>query len=307
IRRSLLYSIASRTNASSTGSLNDASHPSATAEDAACCAVHRSGVFTLGKAWVRNSSVGGGWLSAHPATTSEPRTMTVRAPRMPSVQLEDQVVHVRADADDHAPHDLNDLEMLRVDRSVADRASGEKQLAIAVGDVELDRKLSGRLIRNRRHWKRPARKQLALAHRPYDRIDLALDDASGVRIERKLGFVVGLHAGELVLRIECNDLPVGFDERHDRIEWQSCDEATRAQLQVDHVAVAWRTGQRFTEIPFRRFQLRADLRHLRELAFHLRAELLSDLLRGCNRLQLRGAGSCHLTIRRRELVLCFRE
>ena len=56
-----------------------------------------------------------------------------------SVQLEDQVVQVRADAQDHLADDVHRVQVVGVDRGVARGAGGEEQLLVALGDVELDR------------------------------------------------------------------------------------------------------------------------------------------------------------------------
>ncbi len=108
---------------------------------------------------------------------------------------------------------------------------------------------------------------------------------------------------QLVLRKEGDDLPVGFDQRHHRIERQPRDEAARAQLQVDDVAVAGRARDRLVQVPLRVLELRADLRDLRELPVDLRAELLPDLLRGRDRLRFGRLRLRELAARGGELAL----
>ncbi len=108
----------------------------------------------------------------------------------------------------------------------------------------------------------------------------------GIGLERELGFVPRLHLVQLVLVEERDDLPVGFDQRHHRIERQPGDEAARAQLQVDHVAVARRARGRLLEVPLRVLELRADLRDLRVLRRRPCApSFCCDLLRRRDRLR----------------------
>src|SRR5262245_15234986 len=149
IRRSGLNSSASRTSASSRGSLNVASHPYATAPFAPPFAAHPGGGFTFGSACCCSSSLPNGsfraqpdWTTAASAATSTTAT-AVRRIVAASMQLEDEVVHVRADADDHLADDVYCREVLRVDGGVTRGAGGKEQLPVAVGDVELAAETAG--------------------------------------------------------------------------------------------------------------------------------------------------------------------
>src|SRR5438034_762768 len=105
-RKSLLYSIASRTSASSAGSLNDVSQPSTVGAATPPCAVHCGGVLKFGTACARNSATGGGCFSAQPASAIETMTTALRTLCIASMQLEDQVVQVGPDADDDLADDM---------------------------------------------------------------------------------------------------------------------------------------------------------------------------------------------------------
>src|SRR6185295_5919469 len=55
-----------------------------------------------------------------------------------SVQLQDQVIRVRPDAQDYLPDDVDHGAALCVDRRLPDRSRREEELAVARLDVELD-------------------------------------------------------------------------------------------------------------------------------------------------------------------------
>src|SRR5215468_9322114 len=98
--------MASFTSASSRGSLNEASQSSLTGPTAEPGATHCGGVPKFGIASFAISSRGGMSFSAQPASVSAVSAQrTLRSARISSVQLQYQVVRVRADADDHLADD----------------------------------------------------------------------------------------------------------------------------------------------------------------------------------------------------------
>ena len=196
------------------------------------------------------------------------------------MKLQHQVVHVRADAQDHLAQDVQELRGLGVDRGVARRAGREEQRLVAflrgrtsprTGPAAYWRASTSESCRSAAPGPCPIAQMIEST--------LPFDDAAWIRLQRELGLVAGLHFRELVLAEERDDLAVGFDERHHGIERQSRDERAGTELQVDHVALARRDGRRLVEQPARIRELRADLRDLRVRAVDLGAELLLDLAR----------------------------
>ena len=144
--------------------------------------------------------------------------------------------------------------MVRVDGAGAARARREEQDRVLL-PVCVEHELHGEsALRQRRRSglrQRAGERQLALALRPDDRIDLGLDDAARIGRQRDLGLVAGLHFVQLVLPEEGEDDVILFDEAHDRQHRQLRDRRARAQLQVDHVAVGRRIDRRFVQLPLR--------------------------------------------------------
>src|SRR6266850_1545197 len=91
------------------------------------------GTLKFGRACCTASSREGGDFSAQPASARPTSARSGRRARIRSVQLEDQVVQVRADADDHLADDVHRVQVVGVDRGVAGRAGGEEQLPVALG------------------------------------------------------------------------------------------------------------------------------------------------------------------------------
>src|SRR5262245_2676253 len=166
MRRSALLAIASRTSASSCASRKLASHPSATAPAAAPCAVHLSGSVTFGIASLRTSADSGGGRSAQPAAVAiRTRAGSARC-TVASVQLEDQVIRVGPDPDDHLADDVDGGESLGVDRRAARGARREERLAVLLREVELHYEAPGRLGEDGLHRQRAALPPRSLGVRP---------------------------------------------------------------------------------------------------------------------------------------------
>ena len=72
------------------------------------------------------------------------------------------------------------------------------------------------------------RVELPLRLRPDDRVDVRLDDAARVGVERDLRFVAGLDLVQLVLAEQREDLVLVVDERHHFVERHAGDEEARA-------------------------------------------------------------------------------
>src|SRR5215831_3480137 len=204
-------------------------------------------------------------LSAKPASAITRRMPTLWCVRITSMQFQDEVVHVRPDADDDLAQNVQELRVLGVDRRVARRTRGEEKVLVLVRDVELDREALRRRREHAAHRYGSARKNLAGARGPDDRVDLGLDDLPRIGLQRELGFVSGLDLVQLVLPVESDDAAGRLGQRHHRIDGNSGNEATGPKLQVDDVAIARRTGRGLVEVPFRAFELSADLRDLRVL------------------------------------------
>lgn len=167
--------------------------------------------------------------------------------------------------------------MIGVDRRITHRSGGEKQLAVALGNVDLHRETA--------RWQRSeaglrngsAQGHLSLSLRPHDGVHLALDDAARAGLERNLRFIARLHFGELVLMKERDHLILVFDEAHHRRHWQPRNERARPQLQIDYRAVSRRIDTGLRKIPLRLRELRLVLRDLSEIAVHPRTKLLAHL------------------------------
>src|SRR4029450_919045 len=97
--------------------------------------------------------------------------------------LDDDVVEIRLDADQHLPDDLDWCEVRRVDGRGAARAAGEEQLLVPLLHVEPPGEPSRR-PREGRLWQVAAGVHLPLRLRPQDRVDVRLDDAPRIGIER---------------------------------------------------------------------------------------------------------------------------
>src|SRR5689334_11132454 len=192
--------MASLTSSLSDGSLSDASQLSATGATAPP-PTHCEGGATFGMAWLTVSSRGGRLLSAQPASASAATTTNLGWARIGSVQLEYQIIHVRTDAKDDLADDVQELRVLRVDRSVARRAGGEEQFHVLVGDVELDSEALWRSCHHAGHRYRTPSLQLTRPLGPDDRVHLRLDDPPGIRVERKFRFVAGRDPPQLVLAV----------------------------------------------------------------------------------------------------------
>src|SRR3954469_16354581 len=124
--RSVLYSMASATSFSSSGSWKRPSQPSPTGPASVGAPVHLSGSFVWGSDSWNKSAAGGGSRTTQPATiaaiapAARPRTALPM-----SVQLRDQVIDLGADAHDHLAEDVDHLEALGVDRRIPLRARGQ--------------------------------------------------------------------------------------------------------------------------------------------------------------------------------------
>src|SRR6266496_624785 len=105
--------IASLASASSCGSPNAASQSLVTALVAPAAAVHCDGRAVLGNACLRISSRSGAGASAQPARMQD--SQQIQGVRIASVQLQDQVVRVGADAQDHLAQNVQERGMLGVD------------------------------------------------------------------------------------------------------------------------------------------------------------------------------------------------
>src|SRR5262249_23320293 len=133
--------------------------------------------------------------------------------RRMSVQLEDQPVEVRADAQNHLADDVDVVAVLRVDRAVPDRPRREEYASVRGRDVEPEREATWRQGLRARERNVRAHRDLALPLRPNDRIHLSLDDSARIRLERDLSLVAGLHLAKLVLPEHREHLVVVLDER----------------------------------------------------------------------------------------------
>ncbi len=110
----------------------------------------------------------------------------------------------------------------------------------------------------------------------------------GIRLEREFGVVARCDLVQLVLVEERDDLAVGLDERHHRIERHAGDERAGPQRQVDDVAVAGREDGRLLEFPLGVGEVGLDLRDRGDVAAHRRGQLRPDLrLVGDGRAELR--------------------
>src|SRR6266513_2660341 len=117
--------------------------------------------------------------------------------------FDDEPVELRLNADNDAAEDLDRRNIVRVDRSLTAGASSEEDVFIVpvceeshcdalfgcrhgrgVGEVAVD-------------W------QLALCRRPKDGIDLALDDAAGIHLDKDFRFIAGFDVAQFVLSVEC--------------------------------------------------------------------------------------------------------
>ncbi len=101
------------------------------------------------------------------------------------------------------------------------------------------------------------RRDLSLRLRPEHRIDLRLDDAARIGVERNLGVIARLHLVQFVLAEQREDLPVLVDERHHIEERHAGHEGARTKLHVDHRAVARRDHRRLRQLPACVVELRA--------------------------------------------------
>src|SRR5436190_3272990 len=178
-RRSAFCTSASCTSASSAGSRKVCNRSPGISPAPRPGACHAAGGLPGGPS-ASSVSVAwsGGSRSAQADSASMPATSTMRddfrlSDRMGLVQLQDQVVGVGAHADDHLADDVDRAEVLGVDRALADRARGEEEFFVGVVDAELHGEAAGRQL-HRRVRKEAAHRQLALAVRPYDGIDLRL-------------------------------------------------------------------------------------------------------------------------------------
>src|SRR4051812_2407988 len=229
-------------------------------------------------ACLARSSRGGGDLSAQPpSAAARAPVRSRRAARITSVQLQDEVVQVRADPQDHLADDVHGVQVIGIDGRVARSARSQEHRAVAFFDVELDGVASGRRRHHARHRDGAARLQLPLALRPNDRVHLALDDFARQRLERELDLVARLDLVQLVLVVEADYLAVRLEQRHDRVHRNAGDEPAGTQLQVDDVAFAGRARRGLLQHPACVLELRAHLRYIRDLSLHRRAQLLLDL------------------------------
>src|SRR5262249_14416313 len=112
------------TRASRRGSLKDASQLSVTEAEKDPGPIHLGGGAKLGIACFAISSRGGRSLSAQPASASATRKASRRRIGIASMQFRNQVVQIRAYAQDDLADDVQERGVLGVDRGVASGASG---------------------------------------------------------------------------------------------------------------------------------------------------------------------------------------
>src|SRR4051812_45961596 len=100
-------------------------------------AIHFCGTCRFGNVCTAMSVAEGSGFSTQPesasATTSD---RNIDRADM-SVQLEDQIVDVRPDSQDHLANDVNVMSVVRVDRTMPGRAGGQEQATVDIGDAKL--------------------------------------------------------------------------------------------------------------------------------------------------------------------------
>src|SRR5262249_43913277 len=153
---------------------------------------HAAGTCMFGKVLEAMSEVVGSGFNAHPCNTSAAASMKNIGRSGISMQLEDQIVGIRADTENHFAHDVNVVPVLRIDRSVTGRSRGEEEVAIAVRNAKPHGEPAWREWRGAGLRDRPGHWNLALALRPDHRVDLRFDDPAGHGVERDLRFVTGI-------------------------------------------------------------------------------------------------------------------
>src|SRR5262245_44819479 len=122
---------ASATSARSRSSLKATSQLFSTAP-AAPPAAQAGGSFALASPVSRSSARSGGDFNAQPARPRARSVATTR--RMASVQLRNQVVDVRADAQDHLAEDVDRRQVLGIDGGVARGAGRHEDVLVALRD-----------------------------------------------------------------------------------------------------------------------------------------------------------------------------
>ncbi len=132
------------------------------------------------------------------------------------MQLEDEVVEIRAHPDDDLANELDLVEVLGINRAVSDRACRKEEILVALGNTQPHSEAARSLWHCPRLGNHARHGNLPLPLRPDDGVDAGLDDAARVGIQGDLSLISRLHLPQLVLTEQGDDLVLVFDKSHDR-------------------------------------------------------------------------------------------